>query len=466
MIPLHLYEIIKATKGRIIASNRNRIYTAPFDIPSGGLCECVINRVSTDSRTVKKGDLFIALKGDNFDGHHFINKAISRGASAIIVSRIPKGIKNSKTPIINVKDTLLALGDIARYYRKQLSIPVIAIGGSNGKTTTKDMIAHILSKYYSVTKSPKSFNNFIGLPLTILATDAQTQYLVAEVGTNKPGEIAYLSEILSPDTAVITNISATHLDGLKTLNGVFREESTLFKSLKNSATAVFDSDNKDLKRLSKYAEYKSVTFGINGQSDIRAGRIKVSPTGIRFTISIRSGGRYDCFIPVLGSWNIKNALAAFAAVQHLGLKPKEICQALKDFKLPEMRMDKRLRNGVTFINDAYSANPISVRLVIKDLSGMKTPGRKILVFGEMRELDKYSRRFHEEAAVDFAQSNIDMLVAIGPETKYTINKLLRLKPRNKTVFYYETVNQALPTLNKILKTGDTVLLKGSRTNAL
>ena len=250
------------------------------------------------------------------------------------------------------------------------------------------------------------------------------------------------------------------------MNGVFREESTLFKSLKNSATAVFDSDNKDLKRLSKYAEYKSVTFSINGQSDIRAERIKVSPTGIRFTISIRSGGRYDCFIPVLGSWNIKNALAAFAAVQHLGLKPKEICQALKDFKLPEMRMDKRLRNGITFINDAYNANPISVGLVIKDLSGMKTPGRKILIFGEMRELGRYSRRFHEEAADNIAQSNIDMLVAIGPETKYTINKLLRLKPRNKTVFYYETVNQALPTLNKILKTGDTVLLKGSRTNAL
>src|SRR3989339_384780 len=324
MIPLHLYEIIKATKGRIIASNRNRIYTAPFDIPSGGLCECVINRVSTDSRTIKKGDLFIALKGDNFDGHNFIAKAIRLGASAIIASQIPKGIKNAKTPIIKVRNTLLALGDIARYYRKQLTIPVIAIGGSNGKTTTKDMIAHILSKYYSVTKSPKSFNNFIGLPLTILAADARTQYLVAEVGTNQPGEIAYLSEILNPDIAVITNISATHLDGLKTLNGVFREESSLFRSLKQSATAIFDSDNKDLKRLSKYAEYKSVTFSVNGQSAIRAERIKVKPAGIRFSVSIKNGGRYDCFIPVLGSWNVKNALAGFTAVLNQGRNPKAI----------------------------------------------------------------------------------------------------------------------------------------------
>ena len=448
MIPLYLYEIIKAVNGRIINYK-------PLSI----------SRVSTDSRAIKKGDLFVAIKGDNFDGHNFVNKAISQGASAVVVSHIPKGSKRSKTPIIKVKDTLLALGDIAGYYRKRLAIPVIAVGGSNGKTTTKDMIAHILSKKYVVAKSYKSFNNFIGLPLTILSADARTEYLVAEVGTNQPGEIAYLSEILKPDIAVITNISATHLDGLKTPAGVFREESSLFKSLQNSATAVFDSTNKGLKRLSKYAEYKSVTFSINGQSDIRAERIKVSPAGIRFTVH-RGGGHYDCFIPVLGSWNIKNALAAFAAVQHLGVKPKEICEALKDFKLPAMRMDKRLRGGVTFINDAYNANPVSVGLVIGDLSGMKTPGRKVLVFGEMRELGRYSRRFHEEAADNIAKSRIDMLVAIGPETRCTVNKLLRLKPKDKTVLYYETVDKALPTLNKILKPGDTVLLKGSRANAL
>ena len=467
----------------------------------------MISRVSTDSRAIKKGDLFIAIKGDNFDGHNFINQAISQGASAVVVSRIPKGlpdltvsaprkyrgsdgvlagIKSAKTPVIKVRDTLLALGDIARYHRKRLAIPVIAVGGSNGKTTTKDMIAHILSKVAPplrygitrtnsgarsaikarVTKSYKSFNNFIGLPLTILSADARTEYLVAEVGTNQPGEIAYLAKILNPDIAVITNISATHLDGLKTPNGVVREESSLFKTLKNGAITVFDSAYKSLKRLAKYAEYKSVTFSIKDKSDIRAERIKVSPAGFRFTISIRSGGHYDCFIPVLGSWNIKNALAAFAAVQHLGVKPAEICSALKDFKLPAMRMDKRLRGGITFINDAYNANPISVGLVINDLSGMKTPGRKILIFGEMRELDRYSRRFHEEAADNIAKSNIDMLVAIGQETKWTVNRLLRLKPRDKTVLYYETVDKALPALNKILKPGDTVLLKGSRANAL
>ncbi|MBI5778735.1 MAG: UDP-N-acetylmuramoyl-tripeptide--D-alanyl-D-alanine ligase [Planctomycetes bacterium] len=465
-MPLHLYEIIKATKGRIIASKKNRIFTAPFDVPSGDLCELVIRRISTDTRDIRKGDLFIALKGEHFDGHNFIKKAVSQGASAIIASRIPKGIKSTRPPIIKVKDTLLALGDIAVYYRKQLTIPVIAVGGSNGKTTTKDMIAHILSKKYAVTKSPRSFNNFIGLPLTILSVDEKSQYLVAEVGTNKPGEIDYLAEILKPDIAVITNISATHLDGLKTPDGVFKEESSLFKSLKNHAQAVFDSTNKGLKRLAKYAEYKSVTFSINGSSDIRADRIKVSPTGLRFAVSIRNGGHYDCFIPVLGSWNVKNALAAFAAVQHLGLKPKEICQALKDFQLPAMRMDKRIKNGITFINDAYNANPVSVGLVINDLSGMKTKGRKILVFGEMRELDRYSRRFHEAAADDIARSSIDMVVAIGPEARYTVNKLLRLKPRNKTVFYYATVDKSRPTLNKILKPGDTVLLKGSRANAL
>ncbi|MEW6026378.1 MAG: UDP-N-acetylmuramoyl-tripeptide--D-alanyl-D-alanine ligase [Planctomycetota bacterium] len=448
MIPLHLHEIINAVKGEI------RNYKP-----------LLIDHISTDSRTITKDGLFIALKGDRFDGHNFLTQAIKQGAAAVLVSRIPEDIKDAEIPVVKVKDTLLALGDIAGCYRRRLTVPVIAVGGSNGKTTTKDMIAHILSKKAIAAKSYKSFNNFIGLPLTIFSADRKTDYLVAEVGTNKPGEIKYLSKILKPDIAVITNISATHLDGLKNPEGVFKEESQLFRTLKSGAIAVFDPSNKDLKRLAEYAEYKSVTFGIDSDADVTARDVKTSQDGIGFTI-FKGESHYECFIPVLGSWNIKNALAAFAVAQLLGLRPEDICRALKDFKLPEMRMDRRLKGGVTFINDAYNANPVSVGLAIDELSAMETAGRKILVFGEMRELGRYSRRFHEEAAGVIASSRIDLLIIVGKDTRYTANKLSRIGSWDKRMLYYETVYEAISSLKKILKPGDTVLLKGSRANAL
>lgn len=502
MIPLQLDEIIGFTNGKLLTSYPLRgehQRSSPVRdgarpkkaVPLGTpYIPRLIKGISTDTRTINKGSLFIALKGNNFDGHNFIIDAIKQKASVIILSRIPSSIKkelrlNNHTSFIKVDDTVKALGNIAAYYRRKLSAKVIAIGGSNGKTTTKDMIAHILSKRYQVVKSPRSYNNFIGLPLTILSADNHTEYLVAEVGTNQPGEISYLAKILKPDIAVITNISATHLEGLKNLEGVFKEESSLFKNLSSDDIALFESSNKRLKRLSKYAEYKTITFGMDSEATIRAKGIQIKPDYINFSIGIKGQEYHKCNLPVLGAWNIKNALASFAVSYTIGMKPAEICKALADFKLPAMRMEKYFVNGVTFINDAYNANPTSVALTIRELSEMKMAsqpdirpdenpfgrglglaGRKVFVLGEMRELGKYSRRFHQNIADDIAKSNIDILIAIGNESKWTMEKLSGIKTPNILSFYYKDISEAIPYIKKIIRKNDMVLLKGSRTNSL
>jgi UDP-N-acetylmuramoyl-tripeptide--D-alanyl-D-alanine ligase len=454
MIPLHLDELIRSTGGKLLT---------PY-VPK------LIKGISVDTRTTKRDNLFIAIKGANFDGHDFIINAIKRNAAVIILSHIPNITKrslrlNNHATLIKVDDTIKALGNIARYYRSKLSAQVIAIGGSNGKTTTKDMIAHILSKYYQVVKSPKSYNNFVGLPLTILSADNRTEYLVAEIGTNKTGEINYLAKILKPHIAVITNISATHLEGLKNLSGVFREESSLFRHLSSENMAIFESSNKQLKRLSKYAEYNTLTFGTDSKATIKAEKIQTKPDSINFLIALKDKGYNSCTLPVLGVWNIKNALAAFAVAYKIGMKPIKICKTLTDFKLPGMRMEKHFINGVTFINDAYNANPTSVALNIRGLSEMQVPTRKIFILGEMRELGKYSRRFHQDIANNIFASSIDILITIGSESKWTIKKLLRTKTRILSL-YYNDVTEAIPSIKKIIRKNDTVLLKGSRNNSL
>lgn len=472
MIPLPLSEIIHTTKSALLSAS-HPVHPAPA-CRSG----VRITDISTDSRTVKAGSLFIAIKGNNLDGHDFIADVIKKKATAIILSKIPKNLpRQHQTTLLKVTDTVKAYGDIARYYRSRLKAKVIVVGGSNGKTTTKEMIAHILGKQYSVVKSPKSFNNFIGVPYTILLADHNTDFLVVEIGTNHPGEISYLAEIAKPDIAVITNISEEHLEGLKSLKGVLKEEACLFKYLRKNNTAIFDASTNSLKRLTKSADYNIVTFGLSIGAEYTGQAVKVKTGSIEFVIKARNRN-YSCSLPVLGSWNARNALTAFAATNHAGINPKKICSALADFKLPGMRMEKHLVNGVTFINDAYNANPISVNLLLNDFSSMParmtnanrsggaTPKRKVFIFGEMGELGASSQKYHREAAKHIARSRIDICIMVGQATRWTALALRDFRQHKILSFYYDNVQEFIKSSNKIISQGDTVLLKGSRTNSL
>ncbi|MBI4711885.1 MAG: UDP-N-acetylmuramoyl-tripeptide--D-alanyl-D-alanine ligase [Planctomycetes bacterium] len=467
MIPLSLQEIINATDGKIIRPHR--------------VADAIIKGISTDTRTLKPGSLFVALQGPNFNGHRFIPEAIRKGARAVLVSRPVK----CRRPAIVVPDTLKALGDLARYYRNILSAKVIAVTGSNGKTTTKDMIAHIIFRKYQTVKSPKSFNNFIGVPLTIFSADQRHKCLVIEAGTNKPGEIAYLADIIKPDIAVVTNVSATHLERLKSVAGVAQEKSALFDALTPNGAAIYDIGNALIKRYISKGKYRIVTFGMYKRADIRVSGISIKPSETIFTV--QNGSTIcRCRLNVVGSYNIYNALAAIAAARAFGIGIKESCAALGSFRLPEMRMQKCVVNGITYINDAYNANPASVTMALRDFAALTAKGRKVFVFGEMRELGRHSRRFHRQIADEIIKAHIDGLIGVGKETYWTVQTCLRrgsrLRPDGRLggqvgrqglaglcckhkmpiIKYYQDVTPVRDYLDRMLVSGDSVLIKGSR----
>jgi UDP-N-acetylmuramoyl-tripeptide--D-alanyl-D-alanine ligase len=388
--------------------------------------------------------------------------------------------------IIKVPDTLKALGNLARYYRNIVSAKIIAITGSNGKTTTKEMLAHILSGQGLTASSPKSFNNFIGVPLTIFSIGKKHRYGVLELGTNNPGEIAYLTGIVRPDIAIITNIAPAHLAGLKSVMGVAREKFSLFRALTPQGTAIFPGDNKILKRFTRNAEYNIETFSQTSKASIRAldvisskrgvvrllERSELQPTipgsnslhsncqRIEFKVISSGRGKYPVRLSLLGNWNVDNALAAITAAKAVGVPVQDACRALSSFQPPAMRMQQEDINGITVINDAYNANPASVACAIGELSRMPSEGRKIFVFGEMRELGRQAEKYHRAVGRGIARSNIDALITVGKSTRWT----LRALPKGASLFraYCNNVNEVIVRLKRILRKGDTVLLKGSR----
>ena len=419
-----------------------------------------VTSISTDTRTIKPGALFIALTGPNFNGHNFVTDAINKSAVAVIISQTIQH-NNKKAVIIRVSDTLKALGQLARYYRNIITAKIIAITGSNGKTTTKEMLAHILSRHAPTASSPKSFNNFIGVPLTIFSIGKKHRYGVLELGTNNPGEIAYLSDVVRPDIAIITNIAPTHLEGLKSVMGVAREKFSLFKSLAPQGTAIFAQDNKIMKRFTKNAEYNIETFGLDSKASVRGSHVNTTRQGIRFRVTVlgKKGG-YPIQLALLGSWNADNALAAITAARTIRIPLKSACTALSAFKAPKMRMQREAINGIILINDAYNANPVSVTCAIQELSRLSSDGRKVFVFGEMRELGWHSKKYHRAVGNEIARSNIDVLITVGKSTRWTLQTL----PKSASLFrvYCNDVSEVIEHLKKILRKGDTVLFKGSR----
>jgi len=441
MLPLSIAEIIKATQGKLLNKAPHPRHIKGF---------------STDSRTLKKGDVFIALKGPNFDGHKFINTVIRRGASAIIASQKPQSI-NKNIPLIKVTDTLKALGQIAAAYRAKIRIPIIAVTGSNGKTTTKEMIYHILSGKQTGIRSEKSFNNFIGVPLTLLAIRPRHQFAVLELGTNHRGEIDYLARMTRPDIGIITNVSAVHLSGLGSINGVAREKRSLFKHLNTHGTALFNLDNPWLKEIPKYAEYKIVTFGTTPKARFYGTGFRTDHKSITFTVN----NKLICRLPITGRWNMDNALTALAAASAAGTQLSDSIKRLNTFQLPSMRMEQQCVRGTSFINDAYNANPLSVTLTIDEINQRTSSNRKIMVLGDMGELGPASSRLHAELGDKIMPTDINVLITVGREVKATVNRLKQLKAP-QTLFHFNSSVEAGDFLKTYIQKGDIVLLKGSR----
>ncbi|NOZ20299.1 MAG: UDP-N-acetylmuramoyl-tripeptide--D-alanyl-D-alanine ligase [Planctomycetes bacterium] len=417
--------------------------------------------VSTDSRTARPGDLFVAIVGENFDGHDFVGAAFEKGVRGAVVSRpVDLTSDHSDKAVFVVDDTIRALGEIARHYRSSLDTNIIGITGSNGKTTTKEMTVHLLSKHARVSGAKKSFNNFIGVPLTLFSIDPGDDYAVIEMGTNAPGEIARLAEIARPGIGVITNVSATHLAGLGSEEGVANAKAELLDAISEEGAAVLNRDNPWTARIRPRCRGRIITFGEGEGADVRAEHVRQNGEGLKFSVEGR-----DFIVPVMGRHNVLNALAAAAVCRYFGLDLDEISADLRDFELPPMRLQRSVLGGATFINDAYNANPVSMAASIATFAGLSAD-RKIFVCGDMLELGEGSPELHREVGRKIAEAGADVMWAVGEQAAHAADAAIEAGMAADAIHRARTSKEAGEQIVGFVRPGDVVLLKGSRGMAL
>ena len=440
-------DILKATGGKLIQGNS----------------ELLINGISTDTRSIKQGEIFFALEGENYDGHKFVEQAIHNGAAGAVISSGKKAAYSfhngfKKCALLEVADTLTALGELAKFYRNSLPASFIAVTGSNGKTTTKDMAYHVLRNFKSVSRSRKSFNNFIGVPLTIFETETAHDFCIVEMGTNAPGEIKRLSEIIFPDFAILTNISNAHLEGLENIEGVASAKSEFIENMAEDGTLITNADDDWCNQIADRFNGKVISFGFNQSADIKASNVKRNDSGFVFTVN----DSLTVNLPVFGKHNIYNALAVIAMCDTVGVGIEVICDKFMDFKLPPMRMEKQICGGIVVVNDGYNSNPSSMSSALDEFSQLITSGRKVLICGDMLELGNYAERLHKEVGAKVADANIDVLWTVGPLSRFVAEEAIANGMPRENILSCETSEEICSFVASQLKKDDTVLIKGSR----
>ncbi|HHY47359.1 MAG TPA: UDP-N-acetylmuramoyl-tripeptide--D-alanyl-D-alanine ligase [Firmicutes bacterium] len=455
--------------GEILPLVRGELLSGSVDTTFAG--------VSTDSRTLVPGDLFFALIGERYDGHDYVGDAISKGACGVVISRVPASLEalyaagarppGRQAAVIKTTDTLAALQAVARYVRRRVACKVVAVTGSTGKTTTKDMTASILSTRLRVVKSESNFNNEIGLPLTLLGLDETIQASVVEMGMRALGEIKLLSEIAEPDVGVVTNVGITHLELLGSVDNIAKAKSELISSLPSGGFAVLNADDPRVAGMAELTYAQVVLYGTRPGCDIRAEDIKTLGLSGTSATLVTPAWAMEVHIPVPGRHNVMNALAAAGAAMCLGLGPEEIKRGLEAFTLSPMRMQViDLGNDVTLINDAYNANPASVRAALETLSTAGAGRRKVAVLGDMLELGPVSQQAHREAGVQALDSGVDVLITVGrlgEEIGRGFGEALRARGiRGREVHSVENPADAASFLKEVIRPGDVILVKASR----
>jgi UDP-N-acetylmuramoyl-tripeptide--D-alanyl-D-alanine ligase len=440
-----LQEILTATEGRLICGSlRKRI------------CG-----VSIDSRNIKPDELFIAIKGEHFDGHNFIQQAIDKKAAVILYSRNKQSVPllaQGKAAFIQVKDTIKALGDIGHYHRKRFNIPIVAVTGSNGKTTTKEMIAAILRRRYSVLKNEGTKNNLIGIPLSLLKLEAKHKVAVMELGMSEFGEIARLSQILQPSFGVITNIGPSHLHNLKDLTAVAKAKGELLKNLDNNAIAILNKDDNYFKTIKQNFKGRVVTFGINKPSSFRATQYSSQNEKLRFIVN----DSYPFLLRACGVHNLYNALASIAVCAQLGINYEIFLRSLATFSPLPLRGEIKKVGRLTLIDDSYNSNPQSLSSAIGFLLQYKCRGKRILVIGDMLELGVKERTYHTRLGRIIGKSKIDILLAFGKLSKALAQSAEKEGMDKCSIFVCKDKHKVLEVLLDKVSPGDVILIKGSR----
>jgi UDP-N-acetylmuramoyl-tripeptide--D-alanyl-D-alanine ligase len=417
-----------------------------------------VGKISTDSRTLKRGELFVALRGENFDGHKFVEAAAKAGAAGAIVDTGWKGKVPAKFAVIRAKDTLVAYQNLAANYRKSLPLKVLAITGSNGKTSTKDFAASALARKFRVTKTQGNFNNHVGLPRTILEATSEDEVAVWEIGMNHPGEVGPLAKIAAPDAAIITNIGIAHIEFMGSREAIAEEKGALAEAVGPQGTVILNADDAFSKEIATRTQAR-VTFAGTQEGTVRATDIHQTPDCTEFTI-LEGAHRCRAQLPVPGLHMVQNALLAIAAGRAFGLSLEECAAGLASAPLTKARLQIKEINGVQFLDDSYNANPDSMKAALRTLVELDADGKRIAVLGEMRELGKESDRGHEDVGETAAALRIDQLIAIG-ETGALISRAAENAGLEKSVAVGSTT-EAAQLLTEIAEPGDLVLIKGSR----
>ncbi|WP_412478990.1 UDP-N-acetylmuramoyl-tripeptide--D-alanyl-D-alanine ligase [Azonexus sp. IMCC34839] len=416
--------------------------------------DLALSGVSTDTRAIAAGQLFVALKGERFDAHDFLAQAFASGASALLVSdevKVPAGV-----PAVVVDDTRLALGRLAKAWRASFKLPVIAVTGSNGKTTTKEMVAAILQAEFgeAVLATRGNLNNDIGLPLTLLGLNAGHRAAVIEMGMNHPGEIAYLAPIGAPTVALITNAQRAHLEGMGDLDEVAREKGSIFTGLPAEGIAVINADDAYADFWRKAAGGRPVrTFAIDGAADVN-GAVIVHGLEMSLTLTAPEG-ETEIKLSVPGRHNARNAVAAAAACLAAGIPLRSVAAGLANFSGVKGRLQRRAgKAGAELLDDTYNANPDSVRAGIDVLAA--TIGKKLLVLGDMGEIGEASGQYHDEIGGYAKSQGVDQLFALGEASKQAVRNF------GDGARHFCTVEKLIAAVDKELGPETTVLVKGSR----
>lgn len=418
--------------------------------------------VTTDTRAIREGEVFVAIRGATHDGHQYLAEAARRGAGAVVVERAGAD-QPLECGVVVVRETLAALGDLAACHRRRRSAQVLAVAGSNGKTTTKEMTAAILHEAFgadAVLHTHGTQNNLVGLPLTLLRLGASQRVAVLELGMNGPGEVWRLAEIAAPDAGVITCVAPEHLEGVGSLHGAAEAEAELFRRLRPSATAVVNADDPLVVAAAAAFPGRIVRFGAGG--DVRAEDVEDRGLeGSRFRLRVGADAT-DVRLPIPGRHNVGNALAAAALATLAGVPLAAMSAALARFEGPSMRMQvQRLPSGVTVINDAYNANPASMAAALQTLSASPA-ARRIAVLGEMRELGAETDAAHDELGRTAATANLDLLLAIGAYAERVRAAAVAAGMPAERIVVSDDHVAAGERLRAVCRAGDLVLLKGSR----
>ena len=418
-----------------------------------------IARISTDSRTLQSGDLFVPLRGENFDGHKFIEQAVERGAAGAMVEESWKGITPAGFALIRVADTLVGYQTLAANFRASLPLKVIAITGSNGKTSTKDFVAATLARKFRVTKTEGNFNNHVGLPQTMLAANPDDEIAVWEIGMNHPGEIAALAKLAAPDVAIITNVGIAHIEFMGSREAIATEKGALAEAVGANGTVILNGDDAFSEEIAKRTRAKIILAGIE-KGSVRAGDVRQSATGSEFTI-LEGAHRCRAQLPVPGTHMVQNAMLAVAAGRAFGLSLEECAAGLASTPLTKARLQIREINGIQFIDDSYNANPDSMKAALRTLIELDADGRRIAVLGEMGELGEESERGHREVGEAAAELNVDELIAVGPTGAAIARAAEKAGLENSIAV--DAPEKAAERLGESASPGDLILVKGSRT---